>query len=157
MHVARQTPQELVIVAGTRWVSAICAGCALATLYFVIARNELKGLFLVAFFLFFSVIMNLHKTFRFNAMERTVRWNGRKAFKAESGEIRFDDITDIGRESTRAGDRGILVYRLTIITAQGAVPMAYAYAADSDGYSGLRGQILAFVKGGATVTARIVP
>ena len=32
MHIARQTQQDLVVVAGTRWVSAICAAAALFTL-----------------------------------------------------------------------------------------------------------------------------
>src|SRR6266852_2088385 len=103
MHIARQTPQELVVVAGTRWLSAICAAAALFTLYFVITRHEPKGpLFLAAFFLLFALIMDLRKTFTFDARQRMVRWNGRKVFKAESGEIPFDDITDIGTESTRA-------------------------------------------------------
>ena len=48
MHIARQTPQELVIVAGSRWVSAICAAAALITVYDVIVRHEPKGLFLVS-------------------------------------------------------------------------------------------------------------
>src|SRR6266446_6555971 len=107
MHIARQTPQELIVVAGTRWVSAICAAAAIFTLYFVINRHEPKGLFLAAFFLLFALIMDLRKTFTFDARQRIVRWNSRKVFKAESGEIPFDDITEIGTEATRAGDRGV--------------------------------------------------
>jgi hypothetical protein len=149
MHIARQTPQELVVVAGTRWLSAICAGAALFTLYFVITRHELKGpLFLAAFFLLFALIMDLRKTFTFDARQRIVRWNGRKVFKAESGEIPFDDITDIGTESTRAA-KGVPVYRLTIVTPRATIPMAYAYNGQPDGYSTLRGQILDFVKPGS--------
>ena len=93
--------------------------------------------------------MDLRRTFNFDAMERTVRWKG-KVFKAESGEIPFDDIIDIGTESTRAGNRDVLVYRLTIVTPRGAIPMAYAYNGRPDGYSALRGQILEFVKPGST-------
>ena len=150
MHIARQTPQELVVVAGTRWLSAICAAAALFTLYFVIIRHELKGpLFLTAFFLLFALIMDLRKTFTFDARQRMVRWNGRKVFKAESGEIPFDDITDIGTESTRAGQRGVPIYRLTIVTPRATIPMAYTYNGEPDGYSTLRGQILDFVKPGS--------
>jgi len=97
------------------------------THYFVITRHEPKGLFLAAFFLLFALIMDLRKTFTFDAMQRTVRWKGRKVFKAESGEIPFDDITDVGTETSSAGDRGIPVYRLTIITARATIPMAYTY------------------------------
>jgi hypothetical protein len=146
MHIARQTPQELVVVAGTRWLSVICAAASLFTLYFVITRHELKEpLFLAAFFLLFALIMDLRKTFTFDARQRMVRWNGRKVFKAESGEIPFDDITDIGTESARAA-RGVPVYRLTIITPRATIPMAYAYNGQPDGYSTLRRQILDFVK-----------
>jgi hypothetical protein len=150
VHIARQTPQELVVVTGTRWVAAISAASALLTLYFVITRHELKGLFLAAFFLLFVLILDSRKTFKFDAMRRIVRWNGRTAFKGESGEILYDDITDIGTQSTRAGDRGILIYRLTIVTSQATIPMAYTYSGNSDAYSTLRGQILDFIKSGST-------
>jgi hypothetical protein len=147
MHIARQTPQELVIVDGTRWISATCAAAALFLLYFAIARHQPKGLFLVVFFLLFALIMNLRKTFTFDAMRRTVRWKGHKIFKAESGEILFDDITDIGTESRTAGNRDVPTYRLTIITPQGIVPMAYAYSGEPDHYSNLRERILDFIRG----------
>jgi hypothetical protein len=156
MHIARQTPQELVVVAGTRWVSAICAAAALFTLYFVIARHESRGyLFLVAFFLLFALIMDLRRTFTFDATQRIVRWKGRKVFKAESGEIPFDDITDIGTEARRTsappGNREVPIYRLTIITPRATIPMDYSYSGHDDRYATLRGQILAFVKPGSTM------
>ncbi len=120
------------------------------TLYFVIARHEPKGLLLAAFFLLFALIMDLRKTFTFDARQRIVRWHGRKVFKSESGEIPFDDITEIGMETRRAGQRDVPIYRLTIITSQATIPMAYAYSGDGDRYSTLRGQILDFVKPGST-------
>lgn len=151
MHIARLTPQELVVVTGTRWVSAICAAAALFTLYFVIVRHEPKGLFLAAFFLLFALIMDLRKTFTFDAGQRIVRWNGRRVFKAESGEIPFDDITEIGTEARRAGNRDVPTYRLTIITPRATIPMAYAYSGQGDRYSTLRRQILDFIKPGSTI------
>jgi hypothetical protein len=151
MHIARQTTQELVIVSGTRWVSAICAAAALFTLYLVIAHHQPKGdLFLPAFFLLFAVIMDLRKIFVFDATQRVVRWRGRRVFKAESGEIPFDEITDIGMEAKSAqsqpGGRDVPIYRLTIITSDATIPMAYAYSGHEDRYSALRQQILDFVK-----------
>jgi hypothetical protein len=123
MHILRQTPQELVVVAGSRWVSAICAAGALFTLYLAITRHQPKNLFGTAFFLLFALIMDLRKTFAFDAMQRVVHWKGRTVLKAESGEIAFDDITD----------------------------MAYTYNGQPDGYSTLRGQILDFVKPGSSI------
>ncbi len=150
MHIARQTPQELVIVSGTRWLSAGCAAVALFGLYSAITRHQPAGLFAAAFLLLFALIMHLRKTFTFDAMQRRVRWKGRTVLKAESGEIAFDDIADIGTESKRAA-RDVPIYRLTIVTAQGVVPMAYTYNGQPDRYSALREQILAFVRPGSTV------
>lgn len=153
MHIARQTPQKLVVVSGTRWVSAICAAAALFTLYFVITRHERSSFILVAFFLLFALIMDLRKIFIFDATRRMVRWRGRKVFRSESGEIPFDDITDIGTEQTRAASRSggtdVPIYRLTIVTAQATIPMAYAYSGQPDGYSALRAQILEFIRPGS--------
>jgi hypothetical protein len=153
MRIARQTPQELVVVSGTRWLSAVCGAAALVTLYFEITRHLPKGyLFLPAFLLLFALIMDLHKTFTFDDMQRIARWKGRTVFKAESGEIPFDDIVDIGTQVTHAssGARGgeVPIYRLTIITPRATIPMAYAYNGQNDGYSILRGQILDFIKPG---------
>ncbi len=54
-------------MAGTPWVSAICAAAPLFTLYFVVTSHEPEGLFPVAFFLLFALIMALRKTFTFDA------------------------------------------------------------------------------------------
>ena len=155
MHIAQQTPQELIVVSGTRWVSAICAAGALFNTYFAITLHAPKGyLLLTAFLLLCALIMDLHKTFTFDAAQRIVRWKGRTVLKAESGEIPFDDITDIGTEATRAGKRDVQVYRLTIITPRATIPMAYAYNGQPDRYSALRRQILDFIKADSTTRSR---
>ena len=119
--------------------------------YFAITRQAPKGyLLLTAFLLLFALIMDLRRIFTFDATRRSVRWKGRTVLKAESGEITFDDITDIGTESTRAGKGNILIYRLTIITPRATIPMAYVYNGQPDRYSTLRGQILDFVKARST-------
>lgn len=150
MHIVRQTPQELVVVSGSRWVSMICAAAAILTAYFAVVRNQPKGLFLSGFFLLFAVIMYLRKTFTFDSARRLVRWNGRKVFKAESGEIPFDQIIDIRAQATTSGTRNVLVYRLAIIAAQETIPMSYDYNGQPDHYSGTREQILKFIRSGYT-------
>jgi len=101
------------------------------------------------------------KTFTFDATRRIVRWKGRRVFKAESGEIPFDDIVDIGTEaenaSSQSGGREVPIYRLTIITPQATIPMAYAYSGHEDRYSALRRQILEFVKPGSTIQSPLSP
>ena len=149
MHIARQTPQEMVVVSGTRWVAAICAAGTLYSAYAVVLRHEWKGLIATAFLLLCSLVFDLRKTFTFDGMQRVVRWKGRTVLKAESGEIPFDEITDIGTQS-RPGGKNAPVYRLTIVTPQGIIPMAYAYNGQPDGYRALRQQILEFVKPGVS-------
>jgi len=146
MHIARETSQELVVVAGSRWVSALCAAGAIFTIYLAITRHDAKMLFFTAFLLFFALIMDLRKTFAFDARQRLVRWKGRKVFKAESGEIPFDDITEIGTEMQRTGRMDVPIYRLTIVTRQATIPMAYNFSGQGDGYSALRARILDFIK-----------
>jgi hypothetical protein len=150
MHIVRQTPQELVVVDGTRWISAICAAAAAFILYFVITRHELQDIFVFALFLAFGLVMDLRKTFTFDAMRRVVRWKGRKVFEAEAGEIPFDDILDIGTQASSASTdstaRQVPTYRLTIVTAQAAIPMSYSYSGRNDRFAPLREQILGFIK-----------
>jgi hypothetical protein len=146
MHIARQTPQELVVVSGSRWVSVICAVAAIFTAYFPIVRNQPKGLFLSGFFLLFAMIMYLRKTFTFDAARRIVRWSGRKVLKTESGEIPFNQIVDIRPQATTSGEHNTMVYRLTIVTHGGEVPMSYDFNGQHDHYSAMREQILKFVR-----------
>jgi hypothetical protein len=155
MHIARQTPKELVIVSGTRLLAAICAVAAVGSVYFVIARHEPSGLIGTGLLALFALVMDLRKVFTFDGMQRVVRWKGRTLLKAESGEIPFDDIMDIGTESTRAA-RDVPIYRLTIVTPQATIPMAYSYNGEPDAYSTLRGQILNFVRPGSTRRSRNV-
>lgn len=154
MHIARQTPQELVIVDGSRWISAICAAAAVLTAYQVLSHHEPKGLLAAAVFVLFALIMDLRKTFTFDGMQRIVRWKGRTILKSESGEIPFDDITDIGTQvsSTTVGpsQRHVPTYRLTIVTPQATIPMAYSYSGQTDRYSVLRSQILEYIRHGST-------
>lgn len=151
MRILRQTPQELVVVDSSRWVSAICAVATLYSLYYVIGHHELKGLFVSAFLLLCALAFDLRKTFTFDSMQRAVRWKGRTILKAESGEIPFDDITSIDAETQITSDHGatIPVYRLAITTSKATIPMAYNYRGVTDGYSALRRQILDFIRPGS--------
>jgi hypothetical protein len=159
MHIARQTPQELVVVDGSRWVSAICAAGALFATYRTISQHYPKGLILAAVFALFAMIFDLRKTFTFDSMQRIVRWKGRTILKAESGEIPFDKITNIDTETTTTSSRGggtITLYRLAINASGTTIPMAYNYRGVRDGYSALRGQILEFVRPGSQSAAALM-
>lgn len=154
MHIARQTPQELVVVSGTRWLSVGCAGAAALNTYFAIIHHAPKPAFLVTVFLLVcAAVMDLRKIFTFDGMQRVVRWKGRTILKKQSGEIRFDEIVDIDTQQTVTTTRDgqpVPIYRLAIVTAQATIPMAYTYNGQPDHYSALRMKILNFVKTGST-------
>jgi hypothetical protein len=147
MRVKSQTPQELVVEDSSLWFSYLCAGSALFIIYFSIREDKINGLLTASFFLFSAIVAASRTTFTFDAMQRVVRWRGKKFFKVKSGTIPFDDITDIGTESSDSD--GGTCYRLTILTREGCVPMAYGYSGSADAYAALRQQILDFVRPGS--------
>jgi hypothetical protein len=148
MRITSRTPQELVVQDSSMWVSYLCGAAGVMIVFFSISQNKLKGLFSAAFFLLFALLFGRRTTFTFDAMQRIARWKGRKFFKTESGEIPFDDITDIGTEATLSGDNSTS-YRLTILTRDGSIPMAYTYTASPDAYASLRQDVLDFIKPGS--------
>lgn len=158
MHIARQTPQQLVVVDSSRWVSAICAAFAVFAAYRTISQHQLKDLIGVAVLAIFAMIFDLRKTFTFDGAQRVVRWKGRTILKAESGEIRFDDITNIDTETTTTSNKSatITLYRLAINASGTTIPMAYNYRGVSDGYAALRRQILEFVRPGSQSAAALM-
>jgi hypothetical protein len=148
MRITRQTPTELVVEDSTIWISLLCSLAALPLIYTGIQAGQHKALLGAALFILFSVVWVRKMTFTFDAMQRVARWNGRKLLKIESGTIPFDSITGIGTEALSGGSSGA-TYRLTVLTPQGAVPMAYEYTGRNDAYAALRKTILEFVKPGA--------
>lgn len=151
MHIVRQTPQELVVVDSSRWLSLFFAAATLFVVYISVTRHEPKSFILAAFFLICALVSDLRKSFTFDSVQRVVRWKGRTILKAESGEILFDDISSIDAEVqiTSNHSASIPVYRLAITTSKGTVPMSHNYRGVKDGYSALRGQILEFMGRGS--------
>jgi hypothetical protein len=147
MHIASQSPTELVVKASTVWISAICGASALASTSFSVVENKPNGLFGAAFFLFVAIAFARRTVFTFDAMQRIVRWNGYKPFKSISGSIPFDEVSDITVDAS-VGGHNVPTYRLSLQTARGATPMAFVYSGSNDGYASLRRTILTFMKPG---------
>lgn len=142
MRVKRETSTELVIVDSTIWVSCICAIAAAGLLYGL--RNQghkLGGLLVAGFLLAFAAGFLLRTRFVFNSMARTASWSRRRLFWVKSGTIPFDAIQDIGMDSSVAA-HGVLTYRLTIVTAQGSIPMSDSYSGGKQSKAELREKIL---------------
>jgi len=151
MHVVRQSPTELVVKDSSVWMTILFATIAVA-LVAGIGVSQPVRLLAPALFLLFGTITARATTFTFDGMQRTVRWSGFKPFKSQSGAILFDEIDDVTVEASSMGNSGT-TYRLSLLTKQGAIPMAFAYSGSRDGYAALRRQILAFVKPGLSPSA----
>lgn len=147
MRIASQSPTELVVRDNSVWISILCASVALALICFGIAKAQPNTFAGAAFFLLCGIIGARTTAFTFDGVRRVVQWNGYKPFKRASGSIPFDDISDIVVEAM-SGSSDATTYRLSLITSQGAVPMAYTYTNSRDGYAELRNQILNFIRPG---------
>ncbi|HEY6489792.1 MAG: hypothetical protein WCC26_08725 [Terracidiphilus sp.] len=149
MHIASQSPQELVVLDSSRWISGLCAGAGALVIILAAQKHEPKGFLGAAFFLLFAVLADRRTLFTFDALQRVVRWTGHRFLKAESGAIPFAHITGIAVEAMSAGDGGT-TYRLALLTAEGSTPMAYAYSGIGNLRS-IRETILSFMQPDASL------
>ena len=146
MKVTRQTGKELVVVDSTLWVAAIAGLAGLVLLAVAIAGRKIKGAAGACLFLLFAFIALQKSTFVFNAEERMVHWRLLRYFNTLTGSTAFEAINDIGIQSTSSVSGGTS-YRLTLVTAKGAMPMSAAYSGGSKHHEALREQILLFIMG----------
>ena len=126
MHIRSQTPTELVVVASSIWLSAIFAAFAIMPAYITIQIHKPNGFYASGTILLIALVWLRKTTFIFDAQQRVVRWTGRKMLKVSSGTIPFDEVRDIVMDSI-SSDKGIPIYRLSIVTEQGTIPMEYDY------------------------------
>lgn len=152
MRIASQSPTELVVKDSSMWISALCAGVALALILFGAAKAQPNTFLGAAVFLVFAMLADCRTTFTFDAIHRVVQWNGRKFLRNRSGTIAFDDIADITIEALSSGDGGPS-HRLAILTSTGATPMSYVYSGVGN-FEQMRATIMAFVHPGAQNHAR---
>jgi hypothetical protein len=151
MHVARQNPTEIVLQDGMMWMSLLFSTAAIAVGVAALVQARPKGLWGVALFLVFAMITARHTTVRFDALQRIATWRSRTLFKMQSGNIPFDEISDIVIDalasSTHSGD---ITYRLALVTGSGITPLSSSYSGGTRArFESLRQQILDVVKPGA--------
>jgi len=150
MRITRQTPTELTVADSSMWLSAIFAAFACMPIGITISNHTPNGFYAGAFLLLFALVWIRKTRFIFDGQQRMVRWTARKIFKAASGTIPFDEIRDIGVE-TSTSDKGIIIYRLSILTPQGEVPMEASYNSGRESHAKIREAILAFIHPGTQV------
>jgi hypothetical protein len=144
MHIAHQSPQELLVVDSSHWISLLAAFTAAATAFAALAKHQPRGFLVVALFLLFAVLADARTRFAFDAIARVVRWKGRRFLRTQSGTIAFDEIHDITVEAA-ATAHGAAGFRLAILTDKGVRPMAYGYSAVGN-FERMRETILAMVR-----------
>jgi hypothetical protein len=125
MHIVRQSPQELVVVDSSRWISVLCALAGAAIIWAAIAKHQPRGILGAGLFLLFAFLADSRTIFTFDAIGRVVSWSGRRLFTTESGAIPFAQVVDVTVEAISG--HGGPAYRLAILTAEGSTPMAYGY------------------------------
>lgn len=145
MHIASQSPTELVVEDSAVALSWVFGVCAIGIMYLSITQHQPRGFIAAALFLLFALIAEVRTTFTFDATERVVRWKTMKRIRIATGSISFDEISDIGPET----GAGAAKHRLAILTAHGAMPMQLASTTNADASTPLRNQVLAFVKPGS--------
>ena len=146
MHIVRKTNQELVIVDSSIWVSIFLSCVTLFFLYRIIIMKAGPVNYLVPGFLgLFALLFWRKEVVVFDSGRQQALWNRRRLFRVASGIVPFSDISGIGMESSYAKNN-VLVYRLTLLTQQGSVPMSDNYAADLQRYEKLKREILDFLK-----------
>ena len=144
MRITRQSGLELVVEDSGIALSAVLFICSLPLFYVATLPGKLGALFGACFFLLASLVFLRKTTFVFDAGESSVHWTGRKLLKVTSGDIPFSDVKGIGTE-TSSGSNGTITYRLTILTPQGPVPLAYMYGGNRQKYESIREAIMLFL------------
>jgi hypothetical protein len=144
MRIRRQSGQELVVEDSGIALSVVLFLCSLPLFYVSTLPGKLGALFGACFFLLASLVFLRKTTFVFDAGESMVHWKGRKFLKVTRGDIPFKDVTGIGTE-TAFGSNNSTSYRLTVLTTQGPVPMAFMYGGNREKYESIREAILRFL------------
>jgi hypothetical protein len=145
MHIQRQTPMELVLQGGTRWMAFVFVPAGILVAVSSVEKHKPLGLLGSAFFLLFAAAFFRHSTFTLDKMQRIARWRRFTVLKNETGSIPFDSIRDIIIDA-QAGDRNSASYRLILVTPDDRIPMDNVLQGGRiEHYERMRQQILEFV------------
>jgi hypothetical protein len=144
MHALRKTNQNLVFVDSTIWIAVLLLGFSAFGAYRSYVQGLRMGFVAVGFALLCAFLFWRKEIVTFDAGRQQAEWTRWRAFKVASGTVPFSEITGIGTETT-SDSHGVLMYRLTILTADKPVAMSDVYSANQSHYEAMRQQILAFL------------
>lgn len=147
MKLKRETPMELVVVESSEWLSYLFL-CVAAGLFYGVGlhgrEHTWKAFIPAAVFIAIAAAFFMRTQVTFDNARRQARWIRRRLFWVKSRAIAFDDITGVGMEST-TGQNNQQIYRLTLLTSNGSVPMSDIYSGGIQSYEKLREKILQFL------------
>jgi hypothetical protein len=145
MRISRQTETELVVEDSGLWITVLLA-IASAPLFYAAALPGKHGNVITAlFFLICSLAFLRRSKFVFDATQQALRWNRLRFFKSSSGVIPFSEITAVTTESTSGRSSGSRIYRLTVATKHGTIPMTDTYGPGRGTYASVRDSIMTFL------------
>ena len=145
MKIARQTETQLVVEDNSVWITVVLA-IASAPLFYAATRPGNHGNLVTAFFFLVCSLAFLRRSrFVFDTAQQAVHWSRLRIFKTSSGMIPFSEITGINTESTCGRSGGSRIYRLTVATTHGCVPMTDSYGSGRATHAAVREAILVFL------------
>lgn len=132
MKVKSEAPTELVVTESTVWLSFFFLLVSVALFYSVGLHGRehgWKAFIPAAVFLAFAAAFDLRTQVTFDNARRQAQWKRRRLFWVKARTVAFDEIRGVVMESSIAKNNQF-VYRLTILTSNGSVPMSDTYSGD---------------------------
>ncbi|MGB0063919.1 MAG: hypothetical protein WBP85_05680 [Terracidiphilus sp.] len=148
MKIKSETPSELVVVESTAWLSYFFLFVAAGLFYGVGLHGREHGwrAFIPAgVFMGIAAAFDLRTEVTFDNARQQAQWTRRRLFWVKRRTVAFDEIQGVVMESSTAGNNG-QVYRLSILTSNGSVPMSDSYSGGRESHEELRTKILRFLK-----------
>jgi hypothetical protein len=147
MRIKRETPMELVVVESSEWFSYVFLCVAVALFYGVGLHGRehtWKAFIPAAVFAAFAAGFFRRTQVTFDNARRQAEWIRRRLFWVKSRTVAFDEIQGVVMESM-SGQNNQEIYRLTVLTANGSVPMSDTYSGGKMSHEKLRTKILQFL------------
>lgn len=157
MKIVRQTPTEIVARDSSIWMTVIFVVWFLVMAGITVRAQNWRG-FAFSFLLLLAAIAWLRRsTFTFDAARQMIFWSRLRTLRTAGGEIPFSAVQDIRIDESTGGSSAssVTIYRPTIVTASGEVPMADVYSSGHDHIVTLRNTLLAFVRGEPSADAGV--
>ena len=148
MRIKSETPSELIVVESTAWLSYFFL-CVAAALFYGVGlhgrEHGWKAFIPAGIFLGIAAAFDLRTEVNFDNARRLAQWTRRRLFWVKRRTVAFNEIQGVVMESSTAGNN-TQVYRLSILTSHGSVPMSDSYSGGKQSHAKVRERILRYLK-----------